>query len=137
LLSIKIKLECNFCWRRWNAKIKDFKLNGNASLTPGSGRLSRYLKGEAIYDKDSLFTMKSLLISSKSARILIHCCTKVVTTSIIGKMIFGNVNTRRSLGFLDSKWINASLDTNIDNFTFFDENTFTSTLIADQITYLK
>ncbi|WP_298782311.1 putative porin [uncultured Polaribacter sp.] len=122
----------------WNAKIKKFQLNANGSLTPGSSRLSgSYLKGEALYKKDSLFTLKgSLLLSSKSANFntLLHQSSY---DDYNWQNDFSNVNTR-DLGFtFNSKWINADLNfTNIDNYTYFDENN-TPQQFTSQITYLK
>jgi hypothetical protein len=122
----------------WNAKIKNFKLNASGILTPGNSRLSgNFLKGQAVYNKDSLFTLKgSVLISSKSANFntLLHQNTY---DDYNWENDFSNVNTR-NLGFdFSSKWINASLNfTNIDNYTYFDENNAPQQF-ADQITYLK
>ena len=123
----------------WNAKIKKFQLNADASITPGSGRLAgNYLKGEAFYEKDSLFTIKgSLLINSKSANFntLLHQSSYDDYNWQNDK--FSNVNTR-DLGFtFNSKWINASLNfTNIDNYTYFNEDN-TPQQHTNQITYLK
>ena len=136
----KLKLEGNAIsfGADWNAKIKNFQLNATAALTPGSGRLSgNYLKGEAVYDKDSLITLKgSLLISSKSANFntLLHQSSY---DNYNWQNNFSNVNTR-DLGFsLNSKWLNAGLNfTNIDNYTYFDENNLPQQF-ANQITYLK
>jgi hypothetical protein len=122
----------------WNAKIKNFKLNASGHLTPGSGRLSgNFLKGEAIYKKDSLFVLKgSVLISSKSANFntLLH---QSKYDDYNWQNNFSNVNTR-DVGFeIHSKWIHASLNfTNIDNYTYFDENN-SPQQFANQITYLK
>jgi hypothetical protein len=122
----------------WNAKIKKFQLNADALLTPGSGRLSgNYLKGEALYKNDSLFTVKgSLLISSKSPNFntLLHQSNY---DDYNWENNFSSVNTR-DLGFsFSSKWINAALNfTNIDNYTYFDENNAPQQF-ANQITYLK
>ena len=122
----------------WNAKIKNFKLNATGHLTPGSGRLSgNFLKGEAIYKKDSLFVLKgSVLLSSKSANFntLLH---QSVYNDYNWQNNFSNVNTR-DLGFeIHSKWIHASLNfTNIDNYTYFDENN-SPQQFPNQITYLK
>ena len=108
----------------WKAKIKNFYLNADASITPGSGRLAgNYLKGEAVYKQDSLFTFKgSLLISSKTSNFntLLH---QSFYDDYNWENNFSNVNTR-DLGFtFNSKWINADLNfTNIDNYTYFDEN---------------
>lgn len=122
----------------WNAKIKNFQLNADASVTPGAGRLAgNYLKGEAVYEKDSVFTLKgNLLISSKSPNFntLLHQSSY---DAYNWQNDFSNVNTR-DLGFsFTSKWINAGLNfTNIDNYTYFDENN-TPQQAADQIIYLK
>jgi hypothetical protein len=122
----------------WNAKIKNFQLNADASVTPGSGRLSgNFLKGEAVYENDSLFTVKgSLLISSKSSNFntLLH---QSKYDNYNWENNFSTVNTR-DLGFsFNSKWINAALNfTNIDNYTYFDENNAPQQF-ANQITYLK
>jgi hypothetical protein len=122
----------------WNAKIKNFQLNADASITPGAALLSgNYLKGEAVYEKDSLFMLKgSLLISSKSSNFntLLH---QSAYDDYNWENNFSSVNTR-DLGFtFTSKWINAALNfTNIDNYTYFDENN-TPQQFANQITYLK
>ena len=123
----------------WNAKIKNFQLNADASITPGAGRLAgNYLKGEAFYEKDSLFTVKgSLLINSKSANFNTLLHQSSYDDYNWQNDTFSNVNTR-DLGFtFNSKWINASLNfTNIDNYTYFNENN-TPQQHTDQITYLK
>ncbi|ARV07409.1 hypothetical protein BTO04_12230 [Polaribacter sp. SA4-10] len=122
----------------WNAKIKKFQLNADASITPGNSRLSgNFLKGEAFYEKDSLFSVKgSLLISSKSANFntLLH---QSKYDDYNWQNDFSNVNTR-DLGFtFNSKWINAALNfTNIDNYTYFDESSAPQQF-TDQIAYLK
>jgi hypothetical protein len=123
----------------WNAKIKNFQLNANTSITPGSGRLSgNYLKGEAVYEKDSLFVVKgSLLISSKSSNFNTLLHQSSYDDYNWENDTFSNVNTR-DLGFtFNSKWMNAALNfTNIDNYTYFDENN-TPQQFSNQITYLK
>jgi len=122
----------------WNARIKNFNLNADASITPGSGRLSgNYLRGTAVYEKDSLFAIKgSLLISSKSPNFntLLHQSSY---DDYNWQNEFSNVNTR-DLGFaFSSKWLNGSVNfTNIDNYTYFDEDSKPQQF-ADQITYLK
>ena len=136
----KLKLEGNAIsfGADWNAKIKNFQLNANASVTPGTGRLSgNFLKGEAEYEKDSIFKIKgSLLISSKSPNFntLLHQSNYDNYNWLNN---FSNVNTR-DLGFeFNSKWVNAGLNfTNIDNYTYFDENSLPQQF-ANQITYLK
>ena len=122
----------------WNAKIKNFQLNAAASITPGNGRLSgNFLKGEAVYEKDSIFSVKgTLLLSSKSPNFntLLH---QSEYDAYNWQNDFSNVNTR-DIGFdLKSKWLNASLNfTNLDNYTYFNENSKPQQF-ADQITYLK
>ncbi len=122
----------------WNAKIKNFQLNADASITPGNGRLSgNFLKGEAVYEKDSVFSVKgTLLLSSKSPNFntLLH---QSEYDAYNWQNDFSNVNTR-DIGFdLKSKWLNASLNfTNLDNYTYFDEESKPQQF-ANQITYLK
>lgn len=136
----KLKLEGNAIsfGADWKAKIKKFQLNADASITPGNGRLSgNYLKGEAVYEKDSVFAVKgSLLISSKSPNFntLLHQSSY---DEYNWQDPLSNVNTR-DLGFsFASKWINATLNfSNIDNYTYFDE-TNKPNQFTNQITYLK
>ncbi|KGL58823.1 putative porin [Polaribacter sp. Hel1_85] len=122
----------------WNAKIKNFQLNATGNLSPGSGRLSgNFIQGEALYKKDSVFELKSsLLISSKSANFntILH---QSKYDDYNWQNDYSSVNTR-DLGFaFNSKWGNATLNfTNIDNYTYFDENNKPQQF-ADQITYLK
>lgn len=136
----KLKIEGNAIsfGADWNAKIKNFQLNADASITPGTGRLSgNYIKGEAVFKKDSIFSVKgTLLLSSKSPNFntLLH---QSEYDNYNWQNDFSNVNTR-DLGFdLQSKWLNASLNfTNLDNYTYFDENSKPQQF-TDQITYLK
>ena len=136
----KLKLEGNAIsfGADWNAKIKNFKLNADASITPGNGRLSgNYLKGEAVFEKDSIFSLKgTLLLSSKSPNFntLLH---QSEYDAYNWQNDFSNVNTR-DLGFdLKSKWLNASLNfTNLDNYTYFDQDSKPQQF-TNQITYLK
>ena len=122
----------------WNAKIKNFQLNASANLIPGSARLSgNFLTGEAVYEKDSVFSVKgNLLISSKSPNFntLLHQSEYDLYN---WQNSFSNVNTR-NLGFtLQSKWLNGSLNaTNIDNYTYFDENNLPQQF-SNQVVYLK
>ena len=122
----------------WNAKIKNFQLNADVSITPGNGRLfGNFLKGEAVYEKDSVFSVKgTLLLSSKSPNFntLLH---QSEYDDYNWQNDFSNVNTR-DIGFdLKSKWLNASLNfTNLDNYTYFDEESKPQQF-ANQITYLK
>jgi hypothetical protein len=120
------------------AKIKNFKLNADAAVTPGSGRLSgNFIKANANYSKDSLFTLNaSLLLSSKSPNfnMLLH---QSEYDTYNWYNTFSNVNTR-DLGItLNSKWLNGAINfTNIDNYTHFDENSLPQQF-NNQITYLK
>jgi len=124
----------------WNAQIKNFQLNADASITPGNGRLSgNYLKGEAVYEKDSVFSIKgTLLLSSKlpNFNTLLHQ-SEYDAFNWDNNGIFSNVNTR-DIGFdVKSKWLNASLNfTNLDNYTYFDEASKPQQF-EDQVAYLK
>ena len=136
----KIKLEGNAIsvGADWNAKIKNFQLNATGNISPGSGRLSgNFLKGEALYKKDSLFALKgSLLISSKSPNFntLLH---QSKYDDYNWQNNFNAVNTRNLSFDFSSKWINAALNfTNIDNYTYFNENNKPAQF-DNQITYLK
>ena len=122
----------------WNAKIKNFQLNASGTLNPGNGILSgNFLKGEAFYKKDSLFEIKaSLLISSKSSNFntLLH---QSKFDDYNWQNDFSSVNTRDLGVQFRSKWINSSLNfTNIDNYTFFNENNQPEQFL-NQIVYLK
>jgi len=122
----------------WNAKIKNFNLNADATITPGSGILSgNYIKGTAVYKKDSLFAIRgSVLLSSKSPNfnMLLHQSSY---DNYNWQNQYSNVNTR-DLGFsIASKWLNGSLNfTNIDNYTYFNTQSKPSQF-EDQIAYLK
>jgi hypothetical protein len=136
----KLKIEGNAIsfGADWNARIKNFQLNADASITPGTGRLSgNFLKGEAIYERDSVFSLKgTLLLSSKlpNFNTLLH---QSEYDAYNWQNNFNNVNTR-DLGFdFKSKWVNASLNfTNLDNYTYFDEESKPQQF-ENQITYLK
>ena len=136
----KIKLEGKIIsfGADWNAKIKNFQLNASGTLNPGNGILSgNFLKGEAFYKKDSLFEIKaSLLISSKSSNFntLLHLSK---FDDYNWQNDFSSVNTRDLGVEFRSKWINSSLNfTNIDNYTFFNENNQPEQFL-NQIVYLK
>ena len=136
----KLRLESNAIsfGADWNARIKNFNLNADASITPGSGRLSgNYIRGTAVYAKDSLFAIKgSLLLSSKSPNFntLLH---QSIYDDYNWQNEFSNINTR-DLGFaFSSKWLNGAVNfTNIDNYTYFDEDSKPQQF-TNQITYLK
>ncbi|WP_233890585.1 putative porin, partial [Tenacibaculum piscium] len=122
----------------WNGKIKNFHVNAIANLTPGSGRLSgNNLKAEAFYKKDSLITLKAHLeISNKlpNFNFLLHQSSY---NDYNWEHNFESVGTRNLGGTLTSKWINGSLDiTNIDNYTYFDENNLPKQF-SGSVNYLK
>ncbi|WP_431166541.1 putative porin [Tenacibaculum halocynthiae] len=108
----------------WNGKINNFYVNATGSLTPGSGRLAgNNLYAEAYYKKDSLFTVKAKLrINNKlpNFNFLLH---QSIYNKFNWENNFASTGTRILGGEIESKWGNASVDlTNIDNYTYFDEN---------------
>ena len=108
----------------WNGKIKNFYVNASASLTPGSGRLSgNNLKGEALYKKDSLFTIKARLgISNKMPNFNFLLHQSGYNDYNWQNDNFTSVATQTLGGAIESKWGNTSVDiTNIDNYTYFNE----------------
>ncbi len=122
----------------WNAKIKNFQLNASGNLTPGNGRLGgNFIKGEAIYKKDSVFIFKGrLLLNSRTPNFnfLLH---QSVYDNYNWQNDFDNVQTRSLGGTLESKWINTSADfTNIDNYTYFGEDNLPYQA-NESISYLK
>ncbi len=122
----------------WNGKVKDFYVNASASLTPGSGRLSgNNLKAEALYKKDSVFTVKAKLgISNKlpNFNFLLHQSSY---NTYNWENNFSSVGTQTLGGVIESKWGNASVDiTNIDNYTYFDENNLPKQF-SGNVNYLK
>ena len=137
----KLKLEGNIIsfGADWKAKIKNFALSADALISPGAGRLSgNYLKAEAFYEKDSVFGLKgSLLISSKSPNFNTLLHQSAYDDYNWQNDAFSNVNTR-DLGFsFSSKWINAALNfTNIDNYTYFNEDNLPKQA-TNQVIYLK
>ncbi len=122
----------------WNGKIDKFKVNASAQITPGNGRLAgNDFKAEAIYKKDSLFTIKGRLnINSKSPNFntLLHQSNY---DNYNWQNNFENIGTRNIGGTFESKWGNASLDiTNIDGYVYFNENG-TPQQASENINYLK
>lgn len=122
----------------WNGRIKNFKVNASANLTPGSGYLAgNHFSGEAIYKKDSLFTVKGnfqLVSKSPSFNKLLFQSTY---NTYNWDNNFTNIDTR-NIGFsFDSKWGNASLDfTNIADYVYFDTDNRPKQF-NQAITYLK
>lgn len=122
----------------WNGRVGNFKVNASGTVTPGNGYLNgNHFKGEAIYEKDSLFKVKgSLLLSSKSPSF-----NKLLFQSVYDKFNwennFRNVGTRNIGVSFTSKWGNASLDfTNIDDYVYFDTDSLPKQF-GGAVTYLK
>lgn len=122
----------------WRAKVKNFSLNADVQVTPGNGRLGgSHLFGDAMYKKDSLFSVKaSLLINSRTPNFnfLLHHSTY---DDYNWENNFDDTNTQ-NIGFgIESKWGNASVNfANIENYTYFDENN-SPQQANENITYLK
>lgn len=122
----------------WNGNIGNFKVNADGNLAPGSGHLAgNYLHGEAIYKKDSVFTVKgNILLSSKAPNFNFQLFQSTYDT-YHWENNFDNVNTRNLGVSFQSKWGNASLDfTNIEDYTYFGSDKLPQQF-GEQITYLK
>ncbi|SEC20047.1 Putative porin [Tenacibaculum sp. MAR_2009_124] len=122
----------------WRGKVKNFYINASGTLIPGSGRLSgNDLLAEAFYKKDSVFSVKAKLrINSKRPdfNFLLHQSNY---NKFNWENNFSNIGTRVLGGEFNSKWGNASLDiTNIDNYTYFDEDG-SPAQYGSNINYLK
>lgn len=122
----------------WNAVINKLKWNVTANIVPGKARLSgNFFKAKTVYKKDSLFTVEgSFLISSKSPNFntILH---QSRYDNYNWQNNFNNVNTRDLSFYLQSKWLNASVNaTNIDNFTYFNEENQPEQF-TNQVVYLK
>lgn len=122
----------------WKAKLGKFSLVADAKLTPGNTELAgSHLKVAASFEKDSLFSFKAhALLSSKTPNfnMIIH---QSRYDAYNWSNNFERENVRNLGADFASKWINASANfTNIDNYTYFDENA-TPQQYANQITYLK
>ena len=123
----------------WNAKIKNFQLNTNVNLSPGSGYISgSNFYSEAIYKKDSLITLKgSISLNSKSPNF-----NTVLYQSAYDEYNWQNsnlkkINTRNIAFGFQSKWLNANASiTNIENYTYFDD-TSKPQQSGENVTYLK
>ena len=123
----------------WNAKIKNFQLNTEANLTPGSSNIAgSNLYSEAIFKKDSLVTFKgSISLNSKSPNF-----NTVLYQSAYDEYNWQNsslkqINTRNIAFGFQSKWINANASiTNIENYTYFDD-TSKPQQSGENVTYLK
>jgi hypothetical protein len=123
----------------WNANIKNFQLNSEVNIIPGSSHISgNSLYSEAIYKKDSLFTLKgSISINSKSPNFNTVLFQSAYEDYNWQNTQFKNINTRNISFGAETKWINASASlTNIENYTYFDE-TSKPQQSGENITYLK
>jgi hypothetical protein len=123
----------------WNAKIKNFQLNTEANLTPGSSNIAgSNLYSEAIFKKDSLLTFKgSISLNSKSPNFNTVLYQSAYNEYNWQNDNFKKINTRNIAFEMQSKWINASASfTNIENYTYFD-NTSKPQQSGENVTYLK
>ena len=123
----------------WNATIKNFQLNTEATITPGTERISgSNFYSEAIYKKDSLTTFKgSISINSKSPNFNAILYQSAYDDYNWQNDSFKNINTRNIAFELTSKWVNAKASiTNIENYTYFDNNA-KPLQSGENVTYLK
>lgn len=123
----------------WNATIKNFQLNTDLNLTPGSGKISgSNFYSEAIFKKDSLLTFKgSISINSKSPNFNTILYQSAYDEYNWQNDTFKNINTRNIAFGMQSKWIDASASiTNIENYTYFDD-TSKPQQSGENVTYLK
>lgn len=139
LSKIKLKGKAVSVGADWKGRVKDFYVNADVNITPGSGYLAgNYFKGEAFYKKDSLFTVKArVLQSSKSPNFNFLLFQSNYNTYNWDKSNFENTATR-NLGFTFlSKWANAFVDfTSIDDYTYFDVDS-QPIQHSGSVTYLK
>lgn len=122
----------------WRGKVGNFYVNASGLLSPGSGRLAgNSLEAEAYYKKDSAFTVKARLkISDRQPNFnfLFHQSSY---QKYNWENNFTSVGTRVLGGDFTSKWGNVSLDlTNIDKYTYFDENGLPQQF-SGNVNYLK
>ncbi len=122
----------------WNGKVKNFHVNATANITPGSGRLSgNNIKAEAFYKKDSVFTVKARLGVSNKLPNFNFLFFQSNYNKYNWENDFSSVGTRTLGGDFSSKWGDASVDiTNIDNYTYFDENSLPKQY-SGSVNYLK
>lgn len=122
----------------WRAKVRKFQLDASGEITPGAARLAgTNLRGNLSFKKDSLFYIKAgVLLNSKSPNFnyLLHQSTY---DAYNWENDFENIRTQ-NLGFqMDSRWFNAAVNlTNIENYTYFDENNKPQQY-SENVTYLK
>ena len=123
----------------WKANIKNFQLNTNVLISPGSGYLSgSNFYSEAIYKKDSVVTIKgSLSLNSKSPNFNTLLFQSNYDNYNWQHTDFKNTNTRNISFGVATKWIHASADlTSIENYTYFDSSSKPQQS-DENITYLK
>lgn len=122
----------------WRGKIGNFQVNADATTIPGSGHLAgNYFNGEALYKKDSVFTVKGGLTLSSKAPNFNYQLFQSAYNEYNWKNNFTNIGTRNlEFSFL-SKWGNATADfTNIQDYVYFDENNKPQQF-KGALTYLK
>ena len=118
--------------------MRKFQLDASGEITPGAARLAgTNLRGNLSFKKDSLFYIKAgVLLNSKSPNFnyLLHQSTY---DAYNWENDFENIRTQ-NLGFqMDSRWFNAAVNlTNIENYTYFDENNKPQQY-SENVTYLK
>ena len=123
----------------WNARIKNFQLNSEVNITPGSGEISgNNIYSEALYKKDSLFTLKgSISINSKSPNFNSILYQSAYDDYNWQHDNFKTINSRNISFAAQTKWIHAAASiTNIENYTYFDE-TSKPRQSGENVTYLK
>lgn len=138
LTTRKLKGDAIEIGASWRANIKNFQLNASGNLIPGNGRLGgNFIKGEAIYKKDSVFTFKGRLLLNSRAPNFTYLLHQSVYDVYNWQNNFDNIQSRNIGGSFESKWINASADfTNIDNYTYFGEDNLPYQS-SDAVSYLK
>lgn len=122
----------------WKGKLSNFYVNASATITPGSGRLSgNNFNGELLYKKDSIFTIKGKFgVSNKypNFNFLLHQSTY---DAYNWENNYAQTSTRNLSGSILSKWGNATVNiTNIDKYTYFDENNKPQQF-GGEVNYLK
>lgn len=107
----------------WNGRINHFFINATASITPGSARLAgNDFYAEALYKKDSLFTVKARLKINNRLPNFNFQLLQSNYNKYNWETDMASVGTRVLGGEIATKWGSASLDiTNINNHTFFNE----------------
>ena len=123
----------------WNATIKNFQLNTEVNLTPGSGKISgNSIFSEALYKKDSIYTLKgSISINATSPNFNTVLYQSAYDDYNWQNNDFKKINTRNISFGIHTKWVNATASlTNIENYTYFDA-TSKPVQSGENITYLK